>query len=51
MFYEIRRFEDEQDRIARYADTYEDPQWTDDIRPHARRVCGGRGGAKRRRLD
>jgi len=29
----IRRFEDEQDRVTRYADTYEDPQWTDDIRP------------------
>ena len=29
----IRRFEDEQDRITRYTDTYEDPQWTDEIRP------------------
>ena len=29
----IRRFEDEDDRVALYAATYEDPQWTDVIKP------------------
>jgi hypothetical protein len=29
----IRRFENEDDRIARYAATYEDPEWSDVIQP------------------
>lgn len=29
----IRRFDDEADRVARYAATYEDPQWTEVIKP------------------
>jgi quinol monooxygenase YgiN len=29
----IRRFDDEDDRIARYAATYEDPRWTEEIQP------------------
>lgn len=27
------------------------PRWVGPLGPHARRVCGGRGGAERRRLD
>lgn len=29
----IRRFEDESDRVARYAATYDDPEWTEGIAP------------------
>jgi hypothetical protein len=29
----IRRFEDEPDRVARYAATYDNPEWTERIAP------------------
>ena len=32
----IRRFEDEADRVARYAATYDDPEWTGTIAPTVR---------------
>jgi len=33
LFYWMRRFEDEDDRIAKYKAVYEDPEWVNDFAP------------------